>query len=96
MKYEELTRRIIDEGLEEYAFIEYGTLLGADDTVCIDKNDDGTFSVVFYGERGKIRREYLNIPEEQACNIVYEYAVGRKRFETDDFEKKTDGGMSLH
>ena len=97
MTIAELTKRIVDEGLEEFAFIKFGTLSGPDYSACIGKNDDESFSVIFYGERGDVDAEYLNIPEAEACEIIYKYAVSKKRFEMAYREKKNNNqGMSLH
>ena len=81
MKYEELTQKVIDEELDQYCILKIGSLFGPENSVCIRKNNDGTFSVRFYGEREKVRREYLNIPETEACEIVYKYATQEKRVE---------------
>ena len=96
MKFEELTKRIVDEGLDEYAFIKFGTLYGPEYSVCIARNEDGTFSIRYYGERGSVDRELLNIPEEEACETIYKYANAKKAFELAYQEKKNSGqGMTM-
>ena len=91
MKFEELTKRVVEEELDQYCILKIGTLYGPECSICIRKNNDGTFSVRYYGEREKIRKEFLNISEEEACQMVYNTAAHEKRAELAyrEREKKT-------
>lgn len=81
MTYEELKRRIKDEGLDEYAFIRLDTLYGPDFSLCVRKESDGTCSYVRYEERCKIYHEEHHKPEKEICEWVYNYAVREKKME---------------
>ena len=93
MKFEELTRRIVDEGLSSYGNIVIGSQMGAFNSTNIFKNDDGTFSVVYFDERASEIIGYRHIPEEEACNMVYDDLITEKKYR--EYKEKKNNGESV-
>lgn len=82
MTMEELEKRIADEKLYEYPSISVGMVrtMGDRDTLCIVKNENGTCSLYLMSEKGSELFSYENVPEEEACQFVYEVACNEKKF----------------
>ena len=78
MKLEELKRRLREEGLDQYFTYRFDIWGGGYIAMHIRKNANGTVSYCFTDERGNIIAEHLNLPEEQACGEIYDYAVGER------------------
>ena len=95
MKFEELTKKIVEENLTEYANIRVGESRGGYNGVCISKNANGTFNVVYCDERGEPVAQHLNIPEEEACNMVYETAINEKEYREYKEKKRAEQGMTF-
>ncbi len=81
MTYEELKRRIKDEGLDAYSFIRFDTLYGPEFSLSVRKESDGTCSRILRGERDAIIFEERNKPEQEICEKVYQSAVSEKEVE---------------
>jgi len=81
MTYEELKTRIKEKGLDKHVFILFDIKYGPEFSTCVYKEPDGTYSCIGYGERGSIDFEKRNKPEEEICEMVYEYAISQTRFE---------------
>ncbi len=80
MKYEELKKRVHDEELDQYSNIRFDSYLGGYNGINILREINGTFCVTFCDERGSAIAEWKPLSEEEACNMVYEYAAAEKRF----------------
>ena len=78
MTYEELKRRIKDEGLDQYGTYAFDRMGGVYVATCIWKNSNGTVSYCFTDERGSAFAEHLNIPEGEACDQLYSLAHDAK------------------
>ena len=79
MTYEELKRKMKDEGLDQYNRYAFDSTGGVYVATCIWKNSDGTVSYCFTDERGSAFAEHLNIPEDEACAKLYSLACGAKK-----------------
>ncbi len=80
MKYDELKRRIIEEGLTECCNVRFDVLAGGYNTVCIARQN-GTFTVNFCDERGEPFSEHRGLSETEACEMVYSHAVTEKHLQ---------------
>jgi len=88
MTYDELKRRYIDEGLNKYAFVSFGSRGGGYNSVCIFR-EGGAFSVWFCDERGAPFSEHNGLSEADACEMVYSHAVDQKDLELYREEKRS-------
>ena len=80
MKYDELKKRIHDEGLDQYTNLRFGTCSGGYNGAHIMRDSDGTFCVTFCDERGSAITQWKPLSEEEACNMIYEVAVAEKDY----------------
>ncbi len=80
MTYNELLSIIKDEQLEKYNRFYTVMYRGGENCICIQKNDNNTFSVLAMGERGNVAFEHLNISENNACDIVLKYLRFNKEY----------------
>ena len=78
MKYDELKRRFAAEGLDRVINIRFDSLSGGYNGVCIAGEDDGSFTVNFCDERGAPFAEHPGMTEEDACKMVYSFAVNQR------------------
>ena len=79
MTYNDLLKIMEDEQLEKYNRF-YTTMYRGENCICIQKNDNNTFSVLAMGERGVVAFEHLEISENSACDIVLEYLRFNKEY----------------
>ena len=91
MTYEELKRRIENEGLDQYGRYVFDRKGGVYVATCIWKNSSGTVSYCFTDERGSAFAEHLNIPEAEACDQLYSLACGER--EIAEHRVKTDAAQ---
>ena len=88
MTYNELKRRYVSEGLNEFAPVSFDSCGGGYNDVCIFRKD-GTFSVWFCDERGAPLYEHNGLSEADACEKIYSYAVSQKQWELYRREKQS-------
>jgi hypothetical protein len=81
MNYEELKRRFRKEELDRYYAYHFDELWGGGYiSMCIRKNKNSTISYCFTDERGSIIAEHLDMPEAEACEDIYKFAVSTKEY----------------
>jgi hypothetical protein len=81
MTYEELKKRFKEEKLDQYGRYSFDDWIGGYCCMCIRKNEDGTINYCWTDERGSVEsayKQYVNIPEEEACDNIYRFATASK------------------
>lgn len=78
MTYEELKRRVRNEGLEQYCACDFDRWSGGYIALHVLKNQDGTVSYCFTNERGSPEAEHLNLPEDETCDDLYAFLLSQK------------------
>ena len=79
MRIDELKKKFKDEDLAQYVNVAFDRSEGFYVGVGIEKQTDDSFIVSFTDERGAIFSKRDNLTEEEACNMVYDYAATEKR-----------------